>query len=739
MKSNLASGCAAALLISGTQIAPAQPGTLEFVSTSITTSECAGPVTLAVRRTGGSDGSVSVDFGIHPDSTAEPGDYFPLSGRIEFADGETGEKAFELWVIDDNAVEPEETVILVLTNPLGGAALGPQSTATVTIQDVDMRFSFGASSYQCFESVGEIRLMLHRIGRLNPVAVFVRTHSGTARAPADFEAVDRRVNFGPGEAEKPVTIAIRDDPWGEPDEEFTVAVFQPLPCLAPWSQPLLRLDDTATIRIADDDRPGSVDPGFAVGSGPAMADGTLARLESLLIQDDGKVVLGGYFDHFSGLPVGGIVRLFPDGSRDTSFDAGTGPGHGEAFPGVPGGIRSLALQSDGKLLVGGWFWSFAGHSRTGLARLHPDGSVDTSFDPGDGFTEDAADESVHALVLQPDGKILVAWARRQPYGGDAPPLQGLTRLLADGRRDAAFGVNGVVLVEPYAPYIFGRAFPEGVRTMALQPDGRIVLGGRFLAISGTPLPGLARLLPDGSVDPTFRTGSGTQAPHGEPPGTVHVIRPLFNWQLLVGGDFHWLNDRLQPGIARVGQLGNIDQKFRPQADICQPNLGGLIMDNPGVSGITDIAMLPVEGMIVVGTFCPGSGRGWVESPVPPVHVARLDYQGNYDPGFQAIVPARRVAVHTDGSIYVLGDFAPGIARLNGGQPLKLTAVAPGANGWPRLRITAPVEHTYLLLSSPDLRNWWLRDILDLPAITTEIEIPPLSPDREFFKVLAVEP
>src|SRR5206468_2565481 len=104
---------------------------------------------------------------------------------------------------------------------------------------------------------------------------------------------------------------------------------------------------------------------------------------------------GGDFSTVRGLARTRIARLNADGSGDASFDPGSG---------ANAEVRAVAIQSDGKLLIGGPFTSINGVGPAGLARLNADGSVDLSFQPGTDFRQSPG---VGAIVLQPDGKVLV--------------------------------------------------------------------------------------------------------------------------------------------------------------------------------------------------------------------------------------------------------------------------------------------------------------------------------------------
>ena len=137
-----------------------------------------------------------------------------------------------------------------------------------------------------------------------------------------------------------------------------------------------------------------VDPNFDIGTGFTELNDVI---RSIALQSDGKILVGGRFNNYDGTTQNRITRLNPDGSRDTSFNIGTGFDDG-GFDSVD----SIALQSDGKLLVGGSFTSYNGVTQNRITRLNPDGSRDTSFDIGTGF-----DDDILSIALQSDGKILV--------------------------------------------------------------------------------------------------------------------------------------------------------------------------------------------------------------------------------------------------------------------------------------------------------------------------------------------
>ena len=209
----------------------------------------------------------------------------------------------------------------------------------------------------------------------------------------------------------------------------------------------------------------------ADGFAPSLNDVPYA----LAIQPDGKVLVGGALA-FVGLDQrNAIARLNADGTPDAQFDT-------EA----DGPVYSLALQPDGKILVGGAFTMLAGQPSSYLARLNPDGTLDGTFDP-------QANGEVYCLAVQPDGKLLV--------GGDDVELAGeapssLARVNADGTPD-----------DHFAPQDNGAGLSVG-----LQADGRILAGGErtFERLNNTELATQA-ISCDGSTITWMRGGSSPEA------------------------------------------------------------------------------------------------------------------------------------------------------------------------------------------------------------------------------------
>lgn len=145
---------------------------------------------------------------------------------------------------------------------------------------------------------------------------------------------------------------------------------------------------------------------FAAGQGRAFAQnpgsldlsfdpgtGASWSVRAVAIQSDGKILIGGQFTSYNGTPRDLIARLNVDGSLDMTFDPGTGADYG---------VRTIAVQSDGKIIIGGAFNFYNGTPRKGIARLNTDGSLDATFDPGLG-----ANYVVHSASIQSDGRVII--------------------------------------------------------------------------------------------------------------------------------------------------------------------------------------------------------------------------------------------------------------------------------------------------------------------------------------------
>lgn len=270
--------------------------------------------------------------------------------------------------------------------------------------------------------------------------------------------------------------------------------------------------------------------------GRLNADGTLDAwfnpgandyVYSMMQTSDERILVGGTFTTLDGQARNRLGCLNTDGALDSGFSSQ-----------ASGAVYSLAIQADGNILVGGGFGTLGGQVHSYLGRLNADGTVDSGFKP-------AANGSVYSVAVQADGKILV--------GGRFGALVGQTRknigrLNADGTLDGGFN--------PGAD--FNLASPEGaVHSLVVQADGKVLVGGWFTALGRAGHSYIGRLNPDGTVDNGFNPTAD---------GSVYSVAVQADGKILIGGQFTWLGGQTRNRIARLNENGTLDSGFNPGAD-----------------------------------------------------------------------------------------------------------------------------------------------------------------------------
>jgi uncharacterized delta-60 repeat protein len=301
---------------------------------------------------------------------------------------------------------------------------------------------------------------------------------------------------------------------------------------------------------------GAIDPSFDTG------EGFNDEVRALAIQPDGRVVVAGYFTRFNGVVRNRIARLMPDGSLDVSFDPGAGLSEGglevllqpdgkilvggvfqqvagankrgiarlnsdgsldDTFigSGVNGDVQALTFDYDGRLLVGGNFTSINGVNRTDIARLLLDGTVDLSFQAP------ASNSTIHDVIVQPDSMILICGGFSQM---GASTRQCMARLGINGALDTGFNISN-----PNEGIIY---------RMELQPDGRIIAGGIFNSVGGTSQRAFVRLLPNGAVDESYQVGVAAN-------NVIFALLLQEDGSVYIGGSFFEYNGIGRNRLARI--------------------------------------------------------------------------------------------------------------------------------------------------------------------------------------------
>lgn len=314
---------------------------------------------------------------------------------------------------------------------------------------------------------------------------------------------------------------------------------------------------------------------------------TNGLVETVLQQSDGKILVCGNFTTFNGLDRPYIARLNNDGSVDTSFNAR--PGYW---------VRHMAQQPDGKIVIGGFFTSVAGQPRSLLARLNSDGSLDTTFNPGTGAFGTLGvsitgnpDPFIFQLALQSDGKILIT-GNFTNYNGTI--IYGIARVNPNGTLDTTFQVasgldtwgrsiqvlpnnqilvtgwfnnyhnsshNKMVLINPdgtpdssFNPYIGDKT---AIYSAVRLPDGKYIIGGHSLNDLGLFHQEMARLNADGTFDTNFTAYANDK---------IQSVRLQSDGKILLGGEFSQVNGVSRTSIARLNSDGSLDDTFKATLD-----------------------------------------------------------------------------------------------------------------------------------------------------------------------------
>ena len=334
--------------------------------------------------------------------------------------------------------------------------------------------------------------------------------------------------------------------------------------------------------------PGALDPTFA----PSVN----AQVYSTAVQPDGRIIIGGAFTAVNNSSSRyKLARLFADGSLDTSF-FNTGSG-------VNSTVSSVIVQTDGRIVIGGDFTSVNGTARTRVARLNANGTVDASFVPtnaigstvmavteqsdnkviiggtfyssyfpafnarlnADGTTDTAFSSypngPVFAVAIQTDGKIVIGGTFTQVNGASRNRI---ARLNADGSLDNTFqnGMSGT---------------SGTVRCLQIQTDGKILIGGDFTTVNNTSRGNVARLNSNGSLDTGFGSSSGLDGP-------VYALAVQPDSSVVIGGSFSSFASFNLTRVARLYADGSRDTSF----------------SSSGINNIVEAVAVQSDGAILIG-------------------------------------------------------------------------------------------------------------------------------------------
>ncbi|MBO9661361.1 hypothetical protein [Dokdonella sp.] len=423
---------------------------------------------------------------------------------------------------------------------------------------------------------------------------------------------------------------------------------------------------------------GRLDPTFQVDlNGPVSA---------MLPLDDGRVLIAGYFSKVDGIPRYGFAALEANGRLDQDYDldlgsiasaivrqpdggilligAGTGlmrlDAQGRldadfvpffAQEGWYGSVYSAAAQPDGRIVLAGYFEPSDGSTPLAFARVNPDGSLDASFQQPSDEDAQALAFSVQRLVALGDGSLVGAGPFELPDHGSGKQT-GLLKLHPDGGLDADF-----------------RPDPNAaVKSIAVQPDGRILVAGTFSQVGGVQRLRVARLNADGSLDAGFAADASAPA---------HTIAVLADGKIALGGEFTRVGGRSRQRIARLETDGRVETAFVAGAD---PIYSGVDSTPRCLVQLPDQQLLIGCGFSYVGTTRAGMARLHADGSIDASFVAPT-----IEPGFSNAVDV--ISPQPDGKFLIGGHFTkvngverPGLARLNADGSLDIGFTPPNWAG-----------------------------------------------------------
>lgn len=462
-------------------------GTFQFSASDYTVNEIGGFATLTVTRTGSSLGSVDVNYATSDASAVDGLNYTGTSDLIHFDYGQTTQQII-VPILNDNVVDnlsPADftfQVSLSLNSP--GTSLGSPATANVHIVDAQALNRPPGSEDVTFNTTPGID---------GPVFALAQQSNGQLIAGGSFATVNgsalnnlARLNTD-GTTD---TAGFLNGLAGANGAVYSL-VNQADDRVILGGQ-FTTVDGVARNRIARVMTDGSLDTSFNPGTGP---DGAVYALSETFVSGSRKVYVAGAFASINTVSRPFLARLNNNGSVDNTFNPGFGPN---------GNVYAVAAYPSnspyaGKVLIGGAFTNVNNFPASYIARLNADGSVDTNFDSGLGV-----DGVVRSIAIQSDDGILIGGdflnAFDSYFEGDTFASAHLARIYDDG--------SGYSYIDSDFAFTLGSGPNGRVDAIALQADNRIVVAGEFTQANGVTRNNITRLLADGSVDATINFGAG---------------------------------------------------------------------------------------------------------------------------------------------------------------------------------------------------------------------------------------
>jgi uncharacterized delta-60 repeat protein len=336
----------------------------------------------------------------------------------------------------------------------------------------------------------------------------------------------------------------------------------------------------------------------------------------MILQSDGKMVVIGYFTQFNTVATNRIIRLNLDGTRDTSFNIGSG---------FNNSTYGIVQQTDGKYVIVGTFTSYNGVTANRIIRLNLDGSVDTSFNTGSGFND-----MVTKIAIQSDNKVIIT-GNFTSYNGSS--INRIIRLNSDGTRDTSFNPGS------------GFMYNYSVNGLGVLSNGQIIVAGNFNSYNNVSCPMMIKLNSNGTRDTSFQyTSTGTSSKYIS---TIHITLDLIN-----GADK--ITITVYDSLTNTSSLESYLYNGYLDTVILSGSSANSV--NGTIAAIHLLKSSPVDLYLLTGTFTT------MNSYISANGIIRIDSHGNKDNTFNygtgfitgsSIVGANVIIFQTNGK-YLLG-------------------------------------------------------------------------------------
>ncbi len=348
---------------------------------------------------------------------------------------------------------------------------------------------------------------------------------------------------------------------------------------------LLTLGLYCCVLFANAQQPGSIDLGF-MHPVPELSDSSRfdGEVLSMIALPGGEYLAAGKFIYYDSLRCRGIVKLYPNGCVDLSFKTGIGID--------TGGVYSMALQKDNKIVLGGTFKSYNGHASVGLVRLNADGTYDSTF------TVAGFDDYVNSVTVDTNNKILVGGGFAH-YGLQA--CGGIVSLNENGSMNGSF--------------VAGTGFNNGVARIVMLPDNNLLVMHRSSYYNNKKITGMVRLFNNGIRDTTFNLTTTYNTTSPDSFGYINNVIPLGTGKYLVATTYDY--NYHGSSVYRLLPDGTIDRTYKP-----------VIARSGGTSyyDYADMIIQPDKKVIVFGLFITVNGK-------PNTGFFRVNEDGSVDTTF----------------------------------------------------------------------------------------------------------